>query len=94
MPLYRFIKPLPVEVTYRDGTKVLIDTFVGVQGEERLRARKTASVSDASVILFRALRTSPIANQLEAGFEADPAPAAQRVMQGLVALGYARYVVD
>lgn len=93
MPRYRFIKPLPDALVYRDGTRLLLERFDSMTGGvETLHAKKDQRAPHSAVILAQCTG-GQLDTILATGFEIatnHPAGvAADKVLQALVAKGYA-----
>lgn len=97
MPRYRIVKTLPDVLVYRDGSRILLERFVSVYSVDILHAKKDLPGQFSAVVLLRG-NTPSIDEQLEKGFDIDVSnragAAADRIMQSLVAKGYAKLVVD
>jgi hypothetical protein len=98
VPRYRIVKSLPDALVYGDGTWILLEQFVSVYSIEILHAKKDLPPGRFSAVVICRGDHVPLPEKLAKGFDVDTSTpagvAANRVMLGLVAKGYAKLVVD
>lgn len=87
MPRYRVIKPLPDVLVYAGGARLLLHRFDSYS-VETLSYRKDQAVPYSAVVLCRGNHPT-VDEQLATGFAVDAGSAADRILQSLVAKGYA-----
>lgn len=94
MPRFRFIKPPPDVLAYRGGQRLLLHRYVSVYSVEILAYKKDVPGSYSSVVLCRAEGRVTLAEKLDAGFDVPAGGPPEKIMQSLVAAGYAKLVIE
>lgn len=89
MPAYRFIKPLPDELIYRNGTRFLVQRFSGVYTRWSLSLRKEPAVPYQAVVLCTALDEEKLSHAMAEGFVVPEGGREERVMETLCRRGFA-----
>lgn len=92
VPTYRITKPLPEELSYRDGSRYRFHRISGVYAAWSLILRKEPEVPYQAIYLCQSRTEDGLAKMLAEGFDVKEGGAEERVMESLCRRGYAERV--